>query len=430
MLKRNRQIVILVLTVVLLLSISLVAQAQQTQIGVTWWGSQSRHDRTIQVIEMYEAENPDIDIVYEFSDWANYWTKVNTQVAGGELACIMQQDYAFVTEWANRGLLLALDPFFEDGTIDTSNISESLLEGGRVGDSIYAISLGTNSQTFILDVDAFEAAGIELPSEQWTWTEFEEIALALHEELGIWGFGGALHDNQLWKSLYMGLGTWAFNDEGTAIGYDDDQPLIEYFNMILRLQEAGAIPTREEAAEFQGGVEGDPIVAGDAAMSYMWSNQIVAVWTAAGEDRNFRLWELPRTTADVSQNYLKPSQFFSISAQCENPVEAAQFIDYFTNSLEANDVLFAERGVPISSAVREHLLPMLDTASAETFAYLAHVETDNSAIRPPDPAGWTDLLNNVYNPLFADPILYGQLSVEEGVALLREETNAILGQNE
>ena len=58
---------------------------------------------------MFEAEHPDITVSYEFVGWTDYWTKVNTQVAGGNVACVMQQDYKFMTEWATRGLLHPLD---------------------------------------------------------------------------------------------------------------------------------------------------------------------------------------------------------------------------------------------------------------------------------------------------------------------------------
>ena len=97
------------------------------------------------------------------------------------------------------------------------------------------------------------------------------------------------------------------------------------------------------------GLEGSPIVQGKEAMRYQWSNQVVALTTAAGEDRHFVLYPMPRVEGGQSANYLKPSMFFSITQQCQHPEEAAMFIDYFTNNLEANDVLFAERGVPVSS---------------------------------------------------------------------------------
>ena len=71
---------------------------------------------------------------------------------------------------------------------------------------------------------------------------------------------------------------WGSNAEGTALGYEDDQPLIDYFNMIMRLQDAGAIPNQQEATEMADlGPEQAPIVTERAVMDYRWSNQVVAV---------------------------------------------------------------------------------------------------------------------------------------------------------
>jgi multiple sugar transport system substrate-binding protein len=406
---------------------------EQIELRIAWWGSQSRHDRTIQVIEMFEELHPNIDIVYEFSAWDDYWTKVATQAAGGNLPDIMQQDYARIEEWNDRGLLLPLDDFVADGTLDFSNVSESELDGGRIDGKLYAINLGTNSQNIILDADAFAEAGIELPRQDWTWDEFEQIVMELHDKLGIWGMGPGLDDEQIWGAVYLGHGMWRYNPDGTALGYDEsqDQLYVDHLNMILRLIEAEAVPNREvELAEYTNvGVEAQPIVTGEAAMVYVWSNQIVAIQTAAGEDRNFVPVELPRPEGGQSANYVKPSQFWSITTQSEHPQEAAMFIDYFTNSVEANEVLLAERGVPISSVVRDALKPLLGKSQLAMFDYLAYVVTDSSPIPPADPVGHADIRNNVFYPQVIDSVLLGQMTPEQGVKLLREEATAILAES-
>jgi multiple sugar transport system substrate-binding protein len=426
------KVIFVLLLVVLLSSMAVVTygQSEPIEMGITWWGSQDRHDRTIAVLEAYEAANPNIHFTYEFNNFADYWVRLNTQAAGGQLACIMQQDYALMEEWQSRDLLLPLDPYIADGTIDTTNIADSALAGGIIDGQLYGVNLGMNSQAIMIDTDMVEQAGLEMPPEQWTWAEFEDFAMQLHEKLGVWAIGGNLSDVQLWKGLYMGHNMQVVNEDGTGLAFTDDQPLTDYFNMIMRLQDAGAAPTQEEQQEFVAGtVETQPIVTGRAAMDYLWSNQVVASWTAAGEDRHFVLRLLPRPEGGVSENYIKPSQFFSITSQCEHPLEAAQFINHFTNDLTANETLFAERGVPISDAVREHLEPMLGPAQAETFNFVAAAANDSSPIWPPDPAGWADVVNNVYNPLFVDPVLYRQVPIEDALVTLHEEADAILAQN-
>jgi multiple sugar transport system substrate-binding protein len=379
---------------------------------------------------MWLEDHPDVEVVYEFAGFTDYWTLLNTKAAGEQLPCVMQQDYAYLAEWQSRGLLVPLDSFYESGAIDTTNIPQSLLDGGLVGEEMYGISLGTNSQSFILDVDAFAAAGLELPDPQWTWTDFEEISRTIHDELGIWAItmgSSGLPDVQLWRAVNIGFGQTVVGEGGTSLGIEDWQPTIDYFNMIIRLQDDGVIATPEESAEFTGlPLEQSPIVQGLSAMQYQWSNQVVAVFSADPE-RNYKLWHLPRPEGGAPSNYLKPSQFFSITSQCATPELAADFINYVTNSTEANEVLFAERGVPISTVVAEHLLPMLDAASAETFDFIARVTEDSSPIPVPDPPNWSNFTGNVYGPLFSDPVLYKQISVEDGVQVLIEEGNKVLG---
>jgi multiple sugar transport system substrate-binding protein len=228
--------------------------------------------------------------------------------------------------------------------------------------------------------------------------------------------------------MYNALGMSPFNADGTALGYTDDQPLIDHFDMILRLQDAGVIATPEESAEFTG-PETSPIVTAQAAMQYQWSNQVVAVFSAAGETRHFKLWPMPRPEGANSANYIKPSMFFSIPATCDQPEAAAKFINYFSNDLKANEVLLAERGVPVSSAVRDDLKPNLDAVGAETFDFLERVAKDSSPIFPPNPPGYNDIRTNIYLPLFHDPVLYGQISVEDGVKALREQADEVLAKN-
>ena len=404
---------------------------EQIELRVAWWGSQNRHDRTIKAIELFEEAYPNIDVIYEFSGWDDHWTKMATQAAGGNLPDVMQQDYARLEEWVDRGLMMPLDDYVDDGTLNFADVSEGELAGGRVDGVLYAVNLGTNSQAVLIDLDAFAEAGIDVPAQDWSWEDLERISTELHDALGIWGMGPSLNGEQFWKSLYLGHGEWSYNNEGTALGYEDDQIFIDYLHMLLRMQDAGVIPTREEeVARWTGsGVEEKPVVTNEAAMDTLWSNQIVAVQTAAGEDRNFMMHHLPRPVGGSPSNYVKPSQFFSITSQANHPKEAAMFIDFVTNSLEANDVLFAERGVPISSVVRAHLKPQLDKAQLEMFDYMDRVVADSSPIRPPDPVGHADITNNIYFPQVVDPVLYGQLSPEEGVAILREQASLILAEN-
>lgn len=407
----------------------MTAAAEKIELRMAWWGGQSRHDKTIKVIEMFEQEHPDIDIIYEFSGWDDHWTKLATQAAGGNLPDIMQHDYARLSEWVANGLLMPLDEYVEAGGLDFSNVADANLDGGRIDGKLYGVNLGTNSMCFVLNVDLFKKAGVDLPPQQWTWADFEKICLELHEKLGMLAYAGntLIHDH-VWKALYLSNGDWVYSEDGKSLGYTDDQILIDHLNMILRLQKAGATDTRANEAAYENVAEQTPFNIQQAAMNFMWSNQAVGTHDDYCPECEFKLALVPRLAGGKSANYVKPSMFFSITRDAKHPKEAAMFIDYFTNSVEANKVLMADRGVPVSSVVQEGLKSVLTPIQIETFEFLGKVEGDSVPVPPPDPAAWADVRNNVFYPEFVDPVLYGQISPEDGVATFRELANETLAK--
>jgi multiple sugar transport system substrate-binding protein len=404
--------------------------AEKVELKAIWWGSQTRHEGTIKTIELYQKKNPTVSMVYEFAAWGDYWTKVTTMAAGGQLPDVMQQDYAYVAEWQKRNLLHPLDEYVQSKTIDLSNVSDSLVSSGRIDNKLYAVNLGSNSEAIIIDTDAFQQAGIPLPKSDWTWDDFEKIVLDLHQKLGIYGSGPGLDNIQIWKNIYLGLGQWSYNKDGTALGYTDDQPFANHLHMMLRLMQAGAIPSKQEAIASWG--DGDnpeqtPIIQKKGAMQFLWSNQAFAVNKASGEGRHFVLMSLPRTKkGGPSPNYIKASMFFSVSNQSKNATEAAKFINFFTNDVDANKILMAERGVPISSEIRQQLSPLVPPITQEVFNYVGWVAKEASPTPPPDPVKNTEIYNNVYKPEVIEKVLFGVITPEEGAKVLREKASELL----
>lgn len=400
---------------------------EPVELRIAWWGSQARHDRTIKVIEMFMAKYPNIKITSEYAAWADYWTKMNTQGAGGTLPDIMQQDYQYITEWTGKNWLLPLDSYVADGTINLKNVAEASLSGGKINNKLYAINLGNNTLCFLVDEDGLKKAGVSLPSDKWTWADFETIATALKEKGGFtYGSNDTLNNIELWKSLYLAYGEWAWSKDGLTLGYTNDKPYIDFLNMSLKLQKAGVLPTQADIAAMPTALESGYFPTGKSGMWWGWTNMIVAVWTAAGDAKNFKVLPLPRPTdAKQSENYIKPSMFWSITATSKHPKEAAMFIDYFTNSIEANEVLLAERGIPISSAVRDGLKAKMGKAQLAGFDLLSRIEKDVSPLPPPDPAGTSDVNLNVFVPTI-EQVMYGKITPEAAMATLRKEGDAIL----
>ena len=124
----KRFLSILLVAVLVCAMLPMLASAEEkTTLRVLWWGSQTRHDKTMAAIAKFEEKYPDIKIDAEFTSWGEYWSKVATQVAGNQLPDVIQMDYMYLIQYANAGVLADLKPFFDSGAIDVSDVAESVI---------------------------------------------------------------------------------------------------------------------------------------------------------------------------------------------------------------------------------------------------------------------------------------------------------------
>ena len=419
---------VLVLCSLLTLCIGSTAIAEDTiTLRVTWWGSQTRHDNTLAAIALYEAQNPNVKIEPTFLSWDGYWETLSTQ--GTNIPDVFQQDYQYLKTYADNNMMYNLNEFVESGVIETEFIEENSLAGGRVDGNLYAISLGQNSQCVVWDPEMFEQAGLSAPDDMWTWDEYIQTIKTLHEKLGIYGeeyFASSyFHGLNLWLRQH-GLSVYAQDGSGLGFTEADDQLVADYWQMDLDLVKIGAVPGPDIRNEIKN-AENQLMITGEAAMfgALGGSNQLAAMNIASG--KQFKLSALPHYTGETSGQFLKPSQFFSISATTQYPEEAAKFINFITNDIEANrDCLKGERGVPISSKVREALAPTLDDAQQEIYRYIDVVSTFAFPIGQPEPPQHAELDPILKNIQFE--VLTEQITPLEGAAKLRSEAARVFAQ--
>ena len=147
----------------------------KTTLNVLWWGSQTRHEMTTEMLEKFEELNPDIDVVMDYSDWDGYWTKLPAQVAGGQTPDVFQMDYAKLAEYVENGVTADLSSYIADGSLDMSNVEQNILDSGTVDGKVYAISTGTNAPVMLYRKDILDELGLSLPMNP-TMSEYIEVS--------------------------------------------------------------------------------------------------------------------------------------------------------------------------------------------------------------------------------------------------------------
>lgn len=53
---------------------------------IAWWGSDTRHEYTQKVIDLYKTKNPNVKIDVEYASFDDYWKKLAPQAAPNQSA--------------------------------------------------------------------------------------------------------------------------------------------------------------------------------------------------------------------------------------------------------------------------------------------------------------------------------------------------------
>lgn len=396
-------------------------QPEPVTLRMAWWGGQPRHDYTLKVIELYQDLHPHVTIEAEYANWDDYWKKLAPQAAANELPDIMQMDLAYITQYGQRNQLADLMPYLNQ-QIDIGNIPESAVYGGKIGEKLYGFNAGVNALQLNIDpVMLKETTGLDQLPDDWTWEQYEDLAMQAASK-------GQFFDTGLKAEVFFGyyLRTQdksLYSPDGTSLGYDDDQLFIDYFGRTTRVALAGGSPSPDLAAQVKG-IEDDFLVKNEAVSVWQWSNQYIALQQVA--NRPLAMHSPPGPDADAGL-YLKPSMLWSIAESSKNKEEAAKFIDFFINDVEANKLILGERGVPVSTVVQEALKPLLSEEQVKVFDYVAWAGENSSQMDPPDPIGTAEVMD-LFKTL-DEAMKFEQISVEDAAKRFRSEANAILGRN-
>ena len=397
---------------------------------MAWWGSQTRHDRTVEVIEMYEAANPNVNIEYEFYSFDDYFTKLKTLVASDQVWDVFQLGGNF-PEYMDK--IYYLNEFIDSGVVDTSGISDAYLkitqdtEGNQIG-----LSNGLNTYGIAYDVDMFNAAGVPLPAENWTWDDYKDAAMKIAESTGHFGSSGFTTSEFIAGcSTYIGqqgaVGEYGFfNLDLTDVGFDDPNMLVPYIQMRADLINAGASPDAGAEMEITN-IENDFLVTGEAGMTWVAVNQFPTIYDICkAEGRTLGLAPIPRVTPDgPAGSVIQSSQMLCVSQDSEHKEAAAAFISWFQNSPECNNVLQGERGIPINDAVRESLKTVATDGQKIMYDYVELVGTFETPekINVLSPAGQDQVVDQYRN--YIQQVVAGEITAEEAAQKTYDDAKAI-----
>ncbi|MEM6637652.1 MAG: extracellular solute-binding protein [Pseudomonadota bacterium] len=282
-----------------------------------------------QLIENFEAANPDITVKMTHFPYADYRTKVAAAIPAGEGPDVVQLFYGWLNDYKAADLIQPLpsDSFPADA-IDEDFFP--MVSAMREGDSYWALPTAVRSLALFYNTRLFEAAGIDGPPE--TLEEMIEIGKSLTERDGAGNItlagltmGMTAQDHHWFREgLVRQFGGEPYLDDYTVVNYNTDagREAMEFYVGLGETDGIGAIGFMDEPqAAFK---------AGRAGMHIDGSFRIGSLNKTRGLE--WAVTELPATSDGVRSNY---SSYWvnaiTTKAEGEKYDASVKFMQYVTS---------------------------------------------------------------------------------------------------
>lgn len=331
---------------------------EQITLRFGWWGGDERNEATLQVIEAYEEEHPNVTIEAEYSGDDGYQEKLSTSLAGGTAADIIQMGPGWMPNYVDQGDFF-ID--FNDYTdwIDLSGFSEELLKKGTYNeDELLGLPTGVATQTLVVNKTLADEIGLDFTDLTWDkLLEMGEQVQAYNSDYYLLNVDTAYLITHVLRTYSMQITGKSFiNDDDLTINPTEEQ-ITEILQYISDLYSTGTVQAAGETATFEGSPQTNTKwVNGQIVCAFTNSSQL-SNFTSANENAEYMVVDMPvqsDSSKQLNDGYsLEPPQLMCINKNSEYIEEAVEFLDYFFNNEEAAATLKDLRSVPPTENAQE-----------------------------------------------------------------------------
>ncbi|MDD6052006.1 MAG: sugar ABC transporter substrate-binding protein [Clostridiales bacterium] len=221
----------LAMAMIMVLSMVSFAAAEDTTLTIVTWDVNTTGYLTAQK-EAYEATHPGVKIEYIDVSSQDYDIKVGAMLAAGDTSDIfMIKTIPGLMNWNEAGYAMSLNDYIADSNYDLSGYVGMEANYNYDGQQV-ALPFRSDFWVLFYNKTLFDNAGVAYPTNDMTWEEYKEKAIALTGN-GVYGA-----HNHTWLSC---TANWTVCD-GVNTMIDGDYADFAYFyQMIQDLEDAGAI---------------------------------------------------------------------------------------------------------------------------------------------------------------------------------------------
>jgi len=344
---------IFILSMVVLLGVAICFSlsgnaASQAKTKITYWVINNDPDEQLgkKYAADFMAKNPEIEVdVVRMGEVSEETIAIS--VAGGTAPDVCQMGPSLSVNYAKEGALIPLDSFsdFQTAAMEASKPAD-LLAGYKIDGHIYLMPWRGSPILLFCNKTMLDKAGVKPPK---SWEDFVNVAKAVKEKTGYWGFateGGGLQPEG-WHRMFDYLELY---DNTATKGHflsDDGKRAIfagpagvEALKVFVDIHQAGAAPTSPVTEDLFSNGKAAMTFAGswkfpgieDAGVVKLDEVGVVPIPTYTGEGPSFTYGD-PRDLA--------------IFQQSKNPDAAWEFVKFIIQEQQSLDCIKITGQLPV-----------------------------------------------------------------------------------
>jgi len=363
-----------------------------------------------ELAQKYKADTGREVKIIEVADRDEHLAKLGTLFSAGRPPDLFLINHRYMGAFATRGSLEPAGPRLEASeAFGREDFYDIALKAYEVGGTLQCIPQNISSLAVYVNEDAFEEAGVEVPTDSWTYADYlaaaEKLTTPARKGVGIdvntirtgpwiWAAGGELVDDEA---------------EPTRFLFDTPQGRRGLEHM-LEVQRRGWAPSADEA-------DAKPVderfVDGSVAMLFSSRRDVPLLRSI----KDFE-WDVAPFPKDVEEASVLHSDGFCMAKGGKTDAAWA-FTEY----------ALGEQGAPILAASGRTVPSLRSVAESEAFLD-SDEEPANSQVfldavehmhRLPTTENWIDVEGKANDVL--ESLYYGRLTVDEAIDRLAEETD-------
>lgn len=303
-------------------------------VEITYFTFSAAPDHTADLDKMvaaFETANPNIKVKVETAPFDQYFTKLQTLIAGGTAPDTFELNYENFVSYASKGVLADMTPLAaaEPGFADRfyPRAYQAFSQDGKQ----FGLPQSFSDVVLFYNKDLFDAKGVSYPTAEWTWKEELDAAQKLTDtKTGVWGSYSPVQFWEFYKTAAQNGCSVLGPDKTVTINQPSCVEALTW--MVNKINQYHIAPTD---AEMGGVSDGDMFKQGKIAMLR------TGIWMFSSfKDAQFK-WDIALEPGNTQKAHHFFANAVALSASGKNTDAAWKWAQFFTSSTEAAKIRVA-----------------------------------------------------------------------------------------